>query len=62
MQQCPRCNKVYDESEDGVCPYCERYNDPRPTYYVVYDKDLGQTLTLTGNDYEEYKRNHPEDY
>lgn len=22
MQQCPDCNKVYDESEYCTCPYC----------------------------------------
>ena len=22
MQQCPFCNKVYDESEYSHCPYC----------------------------------------
>ena len=22
MQQCPFCDKVYDESEYGQCPYC----------------------------------------
>ena len=29
MQQCGECLKVYDESEDPVCPYCveEEYND-----------------------------------
>lgn len=22
MQMCPFCDKVYDESEYGICPYC----------------------------------------
>lgn len=22
MQMCPDCDKVYDESEYGICPYC----------------------------------------
>ena len=22
MQMCPSCDKVYDESEYGICPYC----------------------------------------
>ncbi len=22
MQWCPYCDKVYDESEYGICPYC----------------------------------------
>lgn len=22
MSVCPNCDRVYDESEDSVCPYC----------------------------------------
>jgi rRNA maturation endonuclease Nob1 len=25
MSQCPYCGKVYDESDDPVCPYCDGF-------------------------------------
>ena len=59
MQQCPNCGKIYDESEDSKCPYCNDY-DTRPVYHIVYDRDLGLALSLTGEEYEEFKRTHPE--
>ena len=37
MQMCPECDKVYDESEYGCCPYCsgELVEDIGERYYKV---------------------------
>ena len=59
MQMCPNCNKIYDESEYSKCPFCHD-EDTRPVYHIVYDRDLGKALSLTGKDYEEFVRTHPE--
>lgn len=59
MQMCPECGRLYDESENATCPFCYRY-DPRPTYHIVYDSDQGKALTLTDEEYEEFKKTHPE--
>ena len=59
MQMCPDCGRVYDESEDGRCPYCYS-DDSGPTYHIVYDHDLGKALQLTDDEYEEFKETHPE--
>ena len=58
MQMCPECGKIYDESE-GPCPFCYDYDD-RETYHIVYDSQLGKALTLSGREYEEFKKTHPE--
>ena len=30
MKMCPSCDKVYDESEYGVCPYCSgEFKNPK---------------------------------
>ena len=59
MQQCPDCGRIYDESDYAKCPFCH-YEDPRPVYHIVYDRELGKALELTGKDYEEFVRTHPE--
>lgn len=37
MQMCPFCDKVYDESDYGACPYCtgELEIDTSERYYKV---------------------------
>ena len=41
MQMCPDCERVYDESEYGQCPYCHPYDydDGRERTVIVYDRD-----------------------
>ncbi len=58
MQMCPDCNKIYDESEYSHCPYCYR-EDSRESYHIVYDDKLGEALTLSDAEYEEFKKTHP---
>ncbi len=59
MQQCPDCGRIYDESESATCPFCYDFDD-RETYHIVYDHDKGEALSLAGEDYEEFKRQHPD--
>ena len=35
MSMCPFCGSVYDESEDGFCPYCSRR---KKVNRIVYGK------------------------
>ncbi len=58
MQVCPECNRIYDESEYSCCPYCNDMDD-RETYHIVYDAELGKALSLSGKEYEEFKKTHP---
>lgn len=58
MQMCPDCGKIYDESE-GLCPFCHDFDD-RETNYIVYDSKLGEALSLSEQEYEEFKRTHPD--
>ncbi len=58
MQMCPNCDKVYDESEYSVCPYCN-YSYSGKTIHIVYDDDIGKALELTDEEYEEFKKTHP---
>ena len=34
MSQCPYCGKVYDESDDPVCPYCDGFYGRRIRYWT----------------------------
>lgn len=58
MQMCPNCNKVYDESEYSRCPYCHK-NDEVERINIVYDDKQG-VLELTDEEYEEFKKTHPD--
>lgn len=58
MQMCPNCELVFDESE-GFCPYCHD-GEPRETFHIVYDSNLGKALELSDSEYEEFKKTHPE--
>ena len=59
MQLCPNCNNIYDESRFSECPYCSD-DDTRPVLNIVYDKERGEALSLTDEEYEEFKKTHPE--
>lgn len=59
MQMCPECGRVYDESESAGCPYCYDHDDG-PTYYIVYDSERGEALSLTAEEFEAFKETHPE--
>ncbi len=39
---CKRCNKVFDEYEDGLCPNCLKYLIDNDMYY---DKETGKDYT-----------------
>ena len=56
---CPFCGCVYDESEDSQCPNCYK-GDSRATGHIVYDDKLGKALALTDEEYEEFKKTHPD--
>ena len=58
MQMCPECEYIYDESEYSRCPYCS--SEDKEIIHIVYDSDLGKALELTDDDYEEFKKTHPE--
>ena len=58
MKMCPDCYGTYDESEYSRCPYCNDFDDGE-TYHIVYDDKLGEALSLTDAEYEEFKRTHP---
>lgn len=38
MQQCPECNRMYDESESALCPYCYYDDGLDHENVIVYDK------------------------
>ena len=59
MQMCPECGKYYDESEDSRCPFCCA-SDDRPVLHIVFDREKGEALDLTDEEYEEFKKTHPE--
>ncbi len=59
MTMCPNCNRVYDESEDSRCPYCSSFPDNRIQYNIVYDDERGEAVSLTDEEYEEFKKTHP---
>lgn len=60
MQMCPDCGKVYDESEYSRCPFCYDEEDTRETYHIVYDHEQGKALSLSGDEFEEFKKTHPD--
>lgn len=62
MQQCPNCEKVYDESEFSHCPYCsgelddevteEKYKDcPNCDGYMTWDGDCWSCGNCGHEDY-----------
>lgn len=62
MQQCPNCEKVYDESEYSYCPYCsgelddevteEKYKDcPNCDGYMTWDGDCWSCENCGHEDY-----------
>ena len=59
MQMCPNCNKVYDESEYSKCPYCHD-NNYGEKINIVYDDNIGEVSELTDEEYEEFKKTHPD--
>lgn len=59
MQMCPECGRYYDESEYARCPHCSDYDD-RPTYHIVYDSEKGEAVSLSDDEFEEFKETHPE--
>ena len=59
MQMCPECGNYYDESESARCPFCDDYDD-RETYHIVYDSEAGEALELTDDEFEDFKKTHPE--
>lgn len=59
MQTCGECGKVYDESEYAKCPYC--YGDDYGTMiHIVFDDAAGEVKELTDEEYEEFKKTHPD--
>ncbi len=59
MQMCPNCGNYYDESEDSRCPFCND-NDDRPVLHIVVDNETGKALDLTDEEFEKFKKTHPE--
>ena len=59
MQQCPRCNRIYDESESCRCPFCY-HDDDREIVHIVYDHEQEKVLNLSDAEYEEFKKTHPD--
>ncbi len=58
MQMCSECNKIYDESEYSRCPRCyKNYNEEK--YYIVYDDEKEEAVTLSEDELEEFKKTHP---
>lgn len=60
MTMCPYCDKVYDESEDSKCPYCNNEEYGGSKVNIVYDDKEGKALELSDEEYEEFKKTHPE--
>lgn len=59
MQMCPECGRIYDESEYAKCPFCYK-DDDEPKYYIVYDSEREEALSLSDDEFEEFKKTHPE--
>ena len=54
MQMCPDCERVYDVSEYGQCPYCHPYDDGRERTVIVYDRDEGRAKYVPESEAEKY--------
>lgn len=59
MQMCPDCDKVYDASEYSKCPHCNN-DESMEKINIVYDDKIGKALSLTDEEYEEFKKSHPD--
>ena len=58
MQQCPECERVYDESEYCHCPYCRgELSRGRSRQFEVqilwYDKEKGRNRWVSKSEYDE---------
>lgn len=57
MQMCPRCGKVYDESEYSRCPYCHPYHDSgRVQTVMLYGRDEKQTKYVSAPKLKKHTR------
>ena len=59
MQVCGNCGKAYDESEYSKCPDCHP-EENNSKINIVYDDKTGQVQELTDEEYEEFKKTHPD--
>lgn len=53
MQMCPECNRIYDESDYALCPYCYDTDNSEPEV-IVFDRERGKAIIVSKSEAHKY--------